>query len=191
MFSYVKVLKRSLVHNNYQYKIGLNDLDKPFEPEGTCVKGGLYYTTIADISSFFFYGQKVYVVKVPKFDLKGNSVKSVLDTEGNKFRTSCLELTDEFYEIPDFIKKFNILDDLASQYAATVGNLELVKYIYENGNVIGKFALSRACRHGKFEIVKYLINIGAIVDKVVEESATLGKNQKIIKFIKSSNYNNS
>jgi hypothetical protein len=89
---YVKVMNRNLIHNGYQYEIGLNDLDKCFEKNGSCVKGGLYVTNVENVSSFFHFGDLVYIVKIPEFDSKGNKVEWVIDPDGNKFRSTCIEL---------------------------------------------------------------------------------------------------
>jgi hypothetical protein len=41
---FFKITNFNECHNDYQYKDGLNILDKPFEKECSCVKGGLYFS---------------------------------------------------------------------------------------------------------------------------------------------------
>ena len=49
---YYKITNKKECHNDFQYVDGLNVLDKPFEVEGSCVVGGLYFTTAKYIFNF-------------------------------------------------------------------------------------------------------------------------------------------
>ena len=52
------------------------------------------------ITLTFSMGDMIYKVIIPEFDSKGNKTQIVkLD---NKYRASCLELTDNCYTIKDF-----------------------------------------------------------------------------------------
>ena len=53
---YYKITNKNENHRGYQYVDGLNVLDKKFEPNGSCVEGGLYFTTIKHITRFVVYG---------------------------------------------------------------------------------------------------------------------------------------
>ena len=53
---YYKVTSENECHQGYQYTDGLNILDKPFEKEGSCVPGGLYFTNLDHIAKFSTFG---------------------------------------------------------------------------------------------------------------------------------------
>ena len=108
-----KVLNSNFNQRGYQYKLGLNKLDKPFEKEGSCVAGGLYYTNLENISRFFEgYGNIVCQVTIPE------DAEYVQDSNEDiiKFRASELILSNPL-SIPDFIMKYDIdAMDYVSKY---------------------------------------------------------------------------
>ena len=62
---YYKVTNYDETHHGYIYKDGMNLLDKPFEETGSCVKGGLYFTTIKHINKFYDYGCYLREILLP------------------------------------------------------------------------------------------------------------------------------
>src|SRR5271154_3905771 len=65
---YYKVTNESETHNGFVYHDGLNILDKPFQEHGSCVQGGLYFTTIEHIPEFYSYGLFIREVSFPEDD---------------------------------------------------------------------------------------------------------------------------
>ena len=65
---YYKITNHLEKHHGYQYQDGLNILDKPFEEEGKCVPGGLYFTTIEHIPNFYSYGVYLREIFLPQDD---------------------------------------------------------------------------------------------------------------------------
>ena len=82
--TFFKITNKNENHNGYQYKNGLNILDKPFEKEGSCVKGGLYFTSVEYIFKFLDYGCYLREIKLPK------DCQWIKDPEGDKFRADKL-----------------------------------------------------------------------------------------------------
>ena len=96
---YYKVTNKDECHHGFQYKDGLNIDTNEFQPEGSCVKGGLYFTTLEHITYFFDYGIYVREVTIPE------DAKMVEDPEGDKWRADKIIL-GERYSIENFIRKF-------------------------------------------------------------------------------------
>lgn len=63
--SFLKVLNNLLIHGNVKYKVGLNVDPVKFNPTGTCLGGGLYFTTEELISEYFSHGEYIAVVLIP------------------------------------------------------------------------------------------------------------------------------
>ena len=42
---YYKITNEEETHNNLKYKTGLNVDPLPFNPEGDCIKGGIYFAS--------------------------------------------------------------------------------------------------------------------------------------------------
>ena len=56
---YVKLTTEDGVHNEYQYKEGLNCLDGEFNSDNICAPGGLYFCDEKDIGKWIKYGGKL------------------------------------------------------------------------------------------------------------------------------------
>ena len=80
---YYKITNKDECHRGYQYNDGLNILDRPFEKEGTCVHGGLYFTNKENIHYFFGYGEWLRVITIPK---DAQMVQDPDTSNGIKFR---------------------------------------------------------------------------------------------------------
>jgi hypothetical protein len=97
---YYKVTNKDEIHNEFQYKTGLNVDTIPFndDPTESCVKGGLYFTDLDHIIEFFNYGCWVREVKIPK------DAKVIKDPDGNKWRADKIILGRR-YSIEEYIKE--------------------------------------------------------------------------------------
>jgi hypothetical protein len=62
---YIKILSESLYHNGFQYKEGLNIDTVPFNPSGSCLGGGLYFTIMDNLLQYMFMGPKIADVEIP------------------------------------------------------------------------------------------------------------------------------
>jgi len=100
---YFKITNQDECHHGYQYQTGLNILDKPFEMEGSCVPGGLYFTDLENLHKFYGYGVWLRVVIIP-----GNAVM-VEDPSGGKWRADKIILGHKhaLFDV-ETIKKFNL-----------------------------------------------------------------------------------
>jgi hypothetical protein len=65
----IKFTNKDDLHNGYQYKEGLNELDGPFNEEPICAKGGLYFCFKKDCGRWVEYRnmkmENAWCVKIP------------------------------------------------------------------------------------------------------------------------------
>ena len=103
---YVKITNTEECHNNFQYQTGLNVLDKPFEKEGSCVPGGLYFTDLENVNNFYSYGVWLRIVKIPD---DAQVVEDPDDSFGKKWRSDKLIFCEKYslYNV-NTIKKFKL-----------------------------------------------------------------------------------
>lgn len=157
---YLKVLNETENHNGFQYKTGLNILDKSFEETGTCVSGGLYFSDSENIHNFYSYGVWLRKVTLPK-DAKEVSTfcshradKIILGERHSLFKKETyeefkVEKYSDLYE-----KLFNIKDITEHGFKDL---LEATKYLHEvlkaDNNV---WTLTNASRTGNLEVVRYV-----------------------------------
>ena len=102
----VKIIKQDKHQRDFVYKTGLNILNKPFQPEGSCVPGGLYYTTLNKVHNYYHYGTLLVIVKIPD---DAQIVQDPDKTYGKKWRTDKITLCEEYplFDVKT-IKKFNL-----------------------------------------------------------------------------------
>jgi len=160
---YFKITNLNENHHGYQYKDGLNVLDKEFDnnPKNSCTKGGLYFTNKEFIQKFYFYGVHLRIVELPIDDPEFRMIK---DPQGDKWRANKIILKER-YSLADIgtYDKFEIYQ-LGLLWASENNHLEIVKYVIEKGADIhaeNDSALCRASYHDHLEIVKLLIEKGA------------------------------
>ena len=84
--TYYKITNKKECHNGLQYKDGLiiDPIKFNNDPNASCVKGGIYFTTKGEIHNFFSYGKWIRPVVIP------DDAKVVLDLEGDKYRSNKL-----------------------------------------------------------------------------------------------------
>ena len=61
---FYKVLRISLIHHQFQYKVGINIDTKKFNPHGECAEGGLYFCHISDLPLYLDYGRCIAEIKI-------------------------------------------------------------------------------------------------------------------------------
>jgi hypothetical protein len=84
---YFKITSKDENHKGYQYKDGLNILDKKFEPDGSCVAGGLYFTDKHSLCEYYDYGVWIREVFVPhNAQVVEDVVKYVVNDEFGDFK---------------------------------------------------------------------------------------------------------
>jgi len=105
---FVKIINSEHKHNNYPYKHGLNEDVIPFNPSGTCLPGGLYFTTDQFIKKFMLFGDYVAKVEIP------DNAQVYLEPDGNKFKADkiILNLKDKisfnFYPTTaEYLRQYN------------------------------------------------------------------------------------
>lgn len=101
---YFKITNKTEIHHGYVYNTGLNILDKPFDREGSCAPGGLYFTTIDNIHKFYHYGCHLREIFLPNDNPNFEMVE-----DDNKFRANMIILGDK-YSLCDLetYQKFNL-----------------------------------------------------------------------------------
>lgn len=62
---YYKVIGENYENYNFPYKLGLNVDINPFNPKGSCKKGGLYFTTDEYINDYLWFGSYVAEIEIP------------------------------------------------------------------------------------------------------------------------------
>lgn len=87
--NYIKLLNYDLKHFNFTYKKGLNIDHNPFNPKGSCEKGGLYFTTKEHMFHYPLRNYKYIAnVEIP------NDAKVYNKPDGNKWKADKLILDD-------------------------------------------------------------------------------------------------
>src|SRR3972149_8283480 len=62
---YYKVLRSDLTHHGFKYQKGVNTDTIPFNPVGSCVPGGIYFTDADHIHQFLNLGSLIATVEIP------------------------------------------------------------------------------------------------------------------------------
>ena len=180
--TYYKITNEKECHNGYQYVDGLNILDKPFDSDGCCVEGGLYFTTIEHIFNFLDYGCHLREITLPE------NCQWVQDLTKNKYRADKIILGKKYnlsdpltfqllierganIHAPDVVVQWASLNNINVHmgyncvlvWAFRNCHLEIVKWLMKNGIDIcvgGVYALRLASDSGHLEVVKYLVENG-------------------------------
>lgn len=87
---YYKITNKNECHRGFQYVDGLNILVKKFEHEGSCVPGGLYFSTAEYVLNFINYGENLREVIIP------NNSQMVIDPDNDKMRSDKLYLGKKY-----------------------------------------------------------------------------------------------
>jgi len=130
---FYKFLNHNLIHNNFQYKLGLNVDIVPFNPSGMCESGGLYFCEEAMCHHHWrgYDGKKVAIIEIPD--------DARVYEDGNKFKADKLIITEiiDFCDMPDDFW-INILhkDYKALEYVKNQTDELCTLAIMQNGSAI-------------------------------------------------------
>jgi hypothetical protein len=108
----VKFLHREMIHYDFKYKKGLNILEEKFEPYGSCVGKGLYFTDQKNMDYWCHYGSLIADVTIP-YD-----AKIYCEPCGTKYKADRIILTNitEWERVDNVIKRKTIVRDLHNFY---------------------------------------------------------------------------
>jgi hypothetical protein len=108
---YIKILSEDLKHNGFQYKEGLNVDTIPFNPTGSCLPGGLYFTDEKYLLDFLGYGTKIADVEIPS--------NAKVYRDGNKWKADKIILKNirDIKDLPQWQDKKFCLSLLNHRFA--------------------------------------------------------------------------
>ena len=166
---YLKITNEKENHHGLQYHDGLNIDFIPFEREGSCCPGGIYFTTPEYICGFVNIGVYVREVTIP------DGADMVMDPEGCKWRTSKVILgprkdlrdVETWKWLVEIGANIHDFHECALSWSCANGYIEVVRYLIENGADINSRddePLFYACANGYIEVVRYLIENGANIN---------------------------
>lgn len=144
-------------HHGLVYREGYNEDPLPFNPNGDCQPGGIYFSS-RDIFSFLRFGTEVYEV----------------------------EPVGDIYENPGEPKKYKA-HALNMQYIGKINDINTIKYLVENGadiHTCDDYALLLSSEYGYLEVVKYLIELGANIHALNEQALHLSAQYGYLKVVK-------
>jgi len=165
IMNFYKITNREENHNNLQYKTGLNIDTLPWNPNGDCEEGGIYFSR-EDIFAFVNYGSWVREVTIPEgtevYENPGSPKKwkahKVILGERQKLSAATIrKLLEQGADI-------HTVDDYVVKWASENGHFETVKLLIKHGANIhanDEEAFKLASCRGCLETVKLLIKHGA------------------------------
>ena len=112
---YYKVIKENRKHFGLTYVPGLNKDILPFQKDGSCVPGGIYFTTLEHIFKFTNYGNDIYLVDFPYDDPNFQWAK-----DGDKYRANMIILVEKYSlsELETYIQ-FGFVDSSSETFFCT------------------------------------------------------------------------
>lgn len=155
---FYKVTNFKEVHHGYIYKDGLNILDKSFELTGSCVVGGLYFTTLEHIHKFYDYGCFLREITLP---VENNDFQVVQDND--KYRANMV-IFGKRYSLsdPTTFEKLGLIvpsPKILGVFAAQDGCLERLKEAYKNGCPNDILICVHATENNHKELLKWIIDM--------------------------------
>jgi hypothetical protein len=187
--TYLKITNSEENHKGLQYKTGLIEDILPFEKEGSCVPGGIYFSDEKNICNFLSYGVWIREVSVP------SDAEMVKDPKGDKWRASKVILGERksLSEVSTLEWLISIGVDINKEeiliIASSNGDLELVKYLVSLGadiHILNEYALRLASRHGCLDVVKYLVSVGVDIHDANESAlkwAVANGHLEVVKYL--------
>lgn len=155
---FFKVTNQNEIHKGFCYKDGINVDRVAFQPIGSCVPGGLYFTDRDHIHDFFSYGVWLREVTLPSYD---PDFKIVQDFEGGtKWRANKIILGKRYpLEDPNTFLTLD-LPMMSFQYAVEQGYLDIVEWWLrapgvQRFNIFYSF-LNKLCTMGRRDILDLL-----------------------------------
>lgn len=183
---YLKVTNAEECHHGFQYHDGFNKDIIPFEPKGSCVPGGLYFTDHRNIHRYYIYGVWVREVELPTTHPEFQMVE---DPRGGKWRASCIGLG----------KKVSLLDPAAClsfgvpamsmDCASWCGHVEVLEW-WKNSDsrTYSSDAIDWASQRGRVDVLQWWLESGLILKYTVcaIQSAILDGNVAVLDWWKTS-----
>jgi len=151
---FFKITKSDECHHGYQYQTGLNILDKPFQKEGSCVAGGLYFTTLEHLDQFYEYGVWLRAIIIP------DDALIVKDPDGNKWRADKIILGEKYslFDV-ETIQKFNLkITERYIDLASSHGQVKILDWCRDSKDVEFKYssyAIDGASKNGHVEVLEW------------------------------------
>jgi hypothetical protein len=128
---YLKVTNAAENHHGLQYVDGLNVDIIPFEREGSCCPGGIYFTTPKYIGNFLHMGCYIREVMVPE--------DAEMVEDHNKWRASKVILGERRdlrkVETWKWLVEAGVNVPECFIFMCKVGRLDIIKYLVESSGV--------------------------------------------------------
>jgi len=181
--NFYKITNKEENHNSLQYKTGLNIDPLPWNPNGDCEPGGIYFSR-EDILAFVEHGPWIRKVTVPEnIEVYKNpgkpkkwKAREVILGKRRKININVIKgLLEEGADI-------HADDDHALKWASQKGYLETIKLLLEYGaNVHAQddFALIWAGIHRRSETIQLLLGHGANAIKCFKWASRNGHTEVI------------
>jgi len=180
---FYKILNENECHYGMQYQVGLNVDILPFNPQGDCEPGGIYFSK-EDILHFLDYGPWIREVTFPEdmqiymnpgFPRKWKADRIILGERREITDEVVLELFNQgattgawlleklgsigYIKSVEFLLNLGIRSDYALTCVAAVGNTACLKLLLDVG-IKSEYALRNAAEAGHAECVKMLLDAG-------------------------------
>jgi hypothetical protein len=131
---YIKILRKGLNHYDYQWKIGLNEIDV-FNTSNECTKDALY---ICEVKDFFRWMNLYRDIEWVAHATIPEDAQTI--TMEDKIKTNKVILHEPLIPLVDFIgiavnngADINARNNDALSWASERGNLEVVECLIKNG----------------------------------------------------------
>lgn len=196
---YFKITNEEENHNGLQYHDGLVKDILPFEKEGSCVPGGIYFADLEHIIEFFDWGIYIREVTIPP------DAEFVKDPDNSKYRASQVFLgpRKNLKDVStwEWLCELGLPIDLYSSclflFAIERGYVDVVKFLFDfktsaiysdddSRNNLW-FATSIICN--SLDVVKLLVSKGNYkkLIKIILQNAINNENMEIVNYINNSN----
>lgn len=161
---YAKITNKKEIHYDLQYSTGLIKDNVPFNPEGSCVGGGIYFAPLDKIHKFLNYGCWLRIVSLPINDPNFQMTNDGID----KFRANMIILSERYslFDIETY-KKFglaipNEIDMV--MMASNYGEREILEKIItdKNKSSYESISMNAAAINGHIQILNFWFNLNGI-----------------------------
>jgi hypothetical protein len=123
---YGRFIENDMIHHGFTYEMGLNEDTRVFNPNGSCKKGGLYFTIPEHMNHFKKYGDNVAIIELCK------DAQFYIDPKGNKYKTDKFIIRqlvnkDDFYN-GSVVSKLPIYETKNEQHDIAPKNPSTLQY---------------------------------------------------------------
>ncbi len=183
---YFKITNKNENHHGFQYVDGLNILTDDFNPNGSCVKGGLYFTTKEYIARFLNYGVYLREILLPTDD---PDFRMVRDPAHDKWRANKIILGKKWllsdtktFEYLIEIGAINInTHNMVIEWAFTRDYTEIIQLLFDHGadaNTHNGNYFHRAIRRGNINMVMLFLKYGVNIHEFNEAALRMAIEKK-------------